>query len=510
MLSLLLSGLLLLFVFTGCSESTPHISTSSPVVDQEKLHLQVVSFCGNCHAYPSPESFPRDAWFNEVQRGFKFYDESGRNDLQRPRLVDVVDFYRSRAPEQLPLNETLFTADSRLEFRKTAWRSKSAGDSPMVSSLTIRTRPSLPTKSVIVADMHTGEINELIPGSEVCESRLLARLRHPARTISCDLDSDGREDLLVAELGSQLPSDNKVGEVVWIRSIDSDVPETPIIIAKGLGRVADVAILDSDGDRDLDIVVSVFGWQRTGEIILLEQNHSEDRSRTPEFTARVIDGRHGTIQTIVEDMNGDGASDLLSLISQEHEQIVLFPGQREGKFNPGQVIFDAKEPAFGSSSMGLTDLDLDDDLDFIYTNGDTLDSYYIKPYHGVHWLENQGAMPFKQHRLVAFPGATCVVPGDFDGDGDLDLVAGGFLPKILKTQLPQNSYPTLLWLQQDQGQFIPRQLEASEVGHMVLLSDDLDHDGDPDLVIGHYIDGASPETPSVSVWWNQTPKTNQE
>lgn len=512
MQSLLFRTSLVAFFLSGCGgDAAPPTSTSGEAVDEVdavELHLQVVTFCGNCHACPSPDSFPRDAWFNEVQRGFKFYDESGREDLQRPRPVDVVDYYRARAPEKLPTAVTRFKPDSSLQFRKTQWHSKSAGDSPMISALTIRVSQADTTKKIIASDMRTGEIVEITPGLESCTARLIAKLKHPAKTVCCDLDRDGKEDLLVAELGSQLPSDNRVGEVVWIRSIDSEVPESPVVIAGRLGRVSDVVVLDADNDGDQDIVVSVFGWQKTGEILLLEHADSEGSPSAARFSTHVIDARHGTIQTGVYDMNGDGTQDLLALISQEHEQIVLFPGKSDGQFDIPRVVFDAGEPAFGSSSMGVVDIDNDGDPDSIYTNGDTLDSYYVKPYHGVHWMENEGTLPFQHHRLATFAGATCVVPGDFDGDGDCDLIASSFLPKILKTQIQQSSYPTLIWLEQQEGRFDSYLLETAEVGHMVILADDLDADGASDLIVGHYIDGSYSGTPSVSIWWNRRTKAS--
>src|SRR5262245_17864785 len=39
---------------------------------------EVREFCGACHAYPPPETLPREAWRKEVLQGFRFAGEAGR------------------------------------------------------------------------------------------------------------------------------------------------------------------------------------------------------------------------------------------------------------------------------------------------------------------------------------------------------------------------------------------------------------------------------------------------
>src|SRR5262249_49760825 len=45
-------------------------NTPAPV--EEASAQQVHQFCGACHAYPPPDSFPRFAWRKEVEQGYKF------------------------------------------------------------------------------------------------------------------------------------------------------------------------------------------------------------------------------------------------------------------------------------------------------------------------------------------------------------------------------------------------------------------------------------------------------
>src|SRR5262249_60292151 len=118
------------------------------------------------------------------------------------------------------------------------------------------------------------------------------------------------------------------------------------------------------------------------------------------------------------DLDGDGRLYFVALISQEHEAVVAFLNDGGGEFHR-ETIFSANEPAFGSSGIQLVDLDGDGDVDVLYTNGDTFDSFYPKPYHSIRWLENCGTFPFVDHLLTAMPGVHRALARALDGGGEL-------------------------------------------------------------------------------------------
>jgi hypothetical protein len=75
------------------------------------------------------------------------------------------------------------------------------------------------------------------------------------------------------------------------------------------------------------------------------------------------------------------------------------------------------------------DLDGDGRLDVLLTHGDVLDQpFLLKPYHGIHWLQNPGHFPFVDHLLTRMYGVHRAVAADFEGNGRLGIVATYFLP----------------------------------------------------------------------------------
>ncbi|MBW2726701.1 MAG: hypothetical protein JRE71_20165, partial [Deltaproteobacteria bacterium] len=152
-----------------------------------------------------------------------------------------------------------------------------------------------------------------------------------------------------------------------------------------------------------------------------------------------------------------------------------------------------------TSNLTATDLDADGDVDFLLSNGDTLDAgVAIKPYHGVKWLENRGAEGFSVHPIGRLYG------------GDLDIVACGFLPQV-ELPVPPNAMrlDSVVWFERDGDAWIPWQIESGHPRHTGLTLIDLDEDGRLDVVaaINRAWDAAPVETgPSLEIWFNRGPR----
>ena len=134
-------------------------------------------------------------------------------------------------------------------------------------------------------------------------------------------------------------------------------------------------------------------------------------------------------------------------------------------FSPHVLLDDVRRVA----DCQAGDLDGDGDIDlavavFGYAHGQVL------------WLENLGDGRFIDHELLAAPGTIHVPLADYDGDGDLDIAA-------IVSQDDEH-----LWSFENLGggNFRRRQLWSSvnfNLGSAGLVQDDLDGDGDIDLLL---------------------------
>src|SRR5438093_2399799 len=224
-----------------------------------------------------------------------------------------------------------------------------------------------------------------------------------------DFDGDGKNDILVC--------DSARNAVILYRQTPAGTFEERVLGA-GLKCPAHATVVDLDKDGDLDVVVSVLGsifpWDGLeGRVVLLE--NEGDR-----FTQHVLlDDVRRVADVQAGDLDGDGDIDLAVAV-------------------------------------------------FGYARGEVL------------WLENlgkkDGRWHFLDHQLLDHPGAIHVPIGDLDGDGDLDIAA-------IVSQDEEE-----LWVFENlgHGQFKPRRIYASpnyDVGSAGLVMCDLDKDGKADLLL---------------------------
>jgi len=455
-----------------------------------KREAEIREACTLCHRWPPPSILPKRAWAGKVEKMFSLANVGLRAKFNRPILAlrpeEVTAYFEALAPEELDTPPWGPDAGgSGLELERRGLTGVPPGEKlPGTGNVRlVELFPEIPGPELVVSDMLSGWISWTDPKNLKMGLEGIARLAAPDHAAAVDLDKDGRIDLLVAELGQVMPSDKKLGGVVWLRQMDGRRFE-PIRIAGNLGRVADAEAVDFDGDGDLDVVVAEFGWITVGRVLLLE-NRSEQGGGIPTFLQRTLDDRVGSIHVPVVDLNKDGRPDIVALISQQSEAVVAFVNRGKGLFERRE-IFTAPHPHWGFCGLEMIDLDGDGDLDALVTNGDTMDDMIrIKPYQGISWLENRGAYPWVHHVIARHYGVMRAQAIDLDGDGDKDVVASTWLPELEEAERSKYGLPGLAWYEQRPGGvFVPHALAADHCDRPTLDVGDIDGDGRPEIVTG--------------------------
>lgn len=511
LLAIALMGILL----SGCGGTPVPPPFVPPTLETTQLpddiEQQVTNFCGGaCHAFPHADTFPRRHWRAEVERGFKFFDQSGLA-LTPPKLSHVVRYYEEHAPEEYP-PASIVTSSRPLGtgFDPLSFPPPPGGTRPMIShvnpvrlpapGITAPKANTLEPVTILACDMFGGRILALKPSDKAPAWKELAKVPHPAHTEVIDLDADGILDILVADLGSYGPTDRKCGSVVWLRG-QRDGTYRPQTLLKDVGRVADVRAADFRGTGKLDLIVGSFGLHAVGEVLLLE-NHTTHWDQ-PAFVKKVLDERHGAIHVPVTDLNGDGKPDFVALIAQEHEVVVAFLNKGDGHFSETPIYL-APHPGWGSSGIQLVDMNGDGKLDVLYTNGDILDEPYLwKPYHGIQWLENMGNMKFEHRRVANMYGVHNAIAAH---------ITGGRLPDILAVSfLPADKFPdrdsrkadaVVLFEQVAPGKFERHSLANVACDAVSCAAADLYGTGHLDLVVGNFSSMATDHP--VTIWKQRT------
>ena len=494
-----------LLAAVGCGSPTPPppavVTQGAPDDIEERVH----NFCGGaCHPYPPPDSFPRRHWRKEVERGFRFFEQSSKP-LSPPPVEAVVKYYEDRSPAELAYPEIVpATKPLGVQFERIRHPAP-PGPKVAISHINLVKLPApgaaadREPPSVLACDMAGGRVMVLRPTDPEPAWKVIGKVPHPAHAEVLDLDKDGVLDVVVADLGSFPPTDRLCGSVVWLRGKPDGTFDSHTLLDK-VGRVADVQAADFRGTGKLDLVVGVFGLTTTGEILFLE-NQTTDWAK-PKFVPSQIDHRHGAIHMPVTDLNGDGKPDFVALIAQEHEQVVGFVNQGGGKFAK-HTLFAAPHPGYGSSGIELVDMNGDGKLDILYTNGDILDEPYLfKAYHGVQWLENKGNMKYERHAVSPMYGVHNARAGKLCGTDRQDILAVSFLPAVhFPGREARKADAVVLFEQVAPGKFERHSLAGVDCDAVVCAVGDLYGTGRVDFVVGNF-SSTTTDRP-VTIWRNK-------
>jgi len=345
---------------------------------------------------------------------------------------------------------------------------------PVVTNVQVMDLDGDGTLEVLACDALGNRIVRFDRGSDGSwrETTLVRDVSVPAHATVVDIDGDGDRDLVASVLGDIFPDDGVVGRVELFER-DGDA-YTRHVLLDDVRRVADVQPGDFDGDGDVDLAVSVFGYSR-GEVLWLENRG--DRV----FADHHLLGGPGSIHVPVADYDGDGDPDIATIMSQDDEELWGFENLGGGKF-ARKMLWRSPNYDLGSAGLVAADLDQDGDVDLVLPVGDNLEDFdaFPQPYHGCLWFENVGKWTFQEHRIATFGGTYAATVDDLDGDGDRDIA---LVSMSNDWSNPANG--SIIWLENDGRQsFRPWQIAADPIHLVTVASGDLDRDGRPDLVAG--------------------------
>ena len=281
------------------------------------------------------------------------------------------------------------------------------------------------------------------------QTRAVVAVGRQARmAYSGDLDSDGDTDI-VSIFGDQIR---------WHQNDGMQPPtfqEYIVDPAADGGRWVHVADMDSDGD--LDIISAATADNRVAW-------HENNGGATPAFTTRVIsDSANGARAALAADLDGDGDQDVYSA-SHGDNKIAWYENLdgRGGRFAEHVVSTEAMY----ARSVYAADLDGDGDLDLM--SASQIDDE-------INWYRNNGgpSPSFTPYTVGYVDGAQHVYATDVDGDGDVDILAASEFDHTISLY-ENNGAP--------QPEFAWRPIDQTANGVHAVYGDDLDGDGDIDLV----------------------------
>ncbi len=498
---------------SGADRVRPGVAAEAPAPSaalSTEAQARVERFCGDCHALPSPETFPRDRWPKEVRQGYDFYLASLRTDLPRPPEGDAIRYFQTSAPDRLTVPRAADRVEpaSPIDFEPIAALAGAEAVAPAIAHLV-----ALPASAdrgplgLMSTDMRSGEIRRWELSGETAEGAVVARLSHPCRLAPA---VGAVEGWFVGDLGSFLPEDHAAGGVFFIPGTPKlgargDAAEpAPVALRRGLGRAIGAVPFDWDGDGRLDLLVAEFGWRASGALrVLLGAGEPGDAGADAPFAEVVVDPRHGVLDVRLADLDGDGLEDVVAAFAQEHETVDAWIALGNGRYDHRELVR-FPEPSWGSSGIDLADLDGDGDVDILHANGDTMDSGLARPTHGIRALFNEGEAGFEIREIALMPGVSQARAADLDGDGDLDVVATALHPGAAAQ--PAGTFDAVLWVEQaDGGRWIPRSIERDDCRYSTFMIADVDGDRRPDIVAGTWqADVGGSPSPALRVWLNRS------
>jgi hypothetical protein len=433
-------------------------------------------YCSSCHVYPEPGLLARDIWTNGVlpemglrlgigdknvlltRMSFKQYDHLIRLGLypDTPRIpikdwLKIVSYYREHAPDQSPAQakkDPVHHGAGNFSLLQIPSDSAQIGQTTLTRFLPSRKEIWLGSKQ-----------NDLVIFDMALHKKATFRTPSPI------VDVLEQKETLFLGIGNMLQTEDRNGRLFSMDDNDNHAKT----IQYSLHRPVQMARADLDNDGKEDLLILEFGFE-TGQVRWLNGKTGAMDTLSTQAGARNV---------IIRDLNHDGLPDLYILFTQAREQVSLFMNMGGGKFKESILL--QFPPVYGSSFMELADMNGDGHEDLVITNGDNADySQSPKFYHGIRIYLNDGQGGFSEKWFYPVHGATKTIVQDFDNDGDPDMAMIAFFSG-------KGEGESFLYFENTgKMQFKVSDLGVPEGSWFVMESDDMDRDGDMDIILGNF------------------------
>jgi len=455
-------------------------------------------FCGSCHIYPPPSVYHRTVWAQDILPDMEFniglrerrtrainMDEGWEEVFSSHALPDstpisVYDwtaiqyYYLASAPEVLP------PIKSREPIAPTTSRFKATISKAPIKPSVVMVKIDPERKMFYAGDMDSRRLYRLDSNGKIVDQMDLGLSEWDA-----PIDVIHTPDsTLVTTVGFLMNSDRKHGSLVRLNQRALTGAKTTLLL-ENLRRPTDLAVEDLNGDGRDDLLICEHGFY-LGRFCWWE--NTKDGYKPHELLRQA-----GSLNARVADFNKDNRPDIALITSQSREGIHLFMNEGTGQFAHRRVV--ENHPAWGNSHLEIVDFEGDGDLDLLATNGDNgdIDPPPFKAYHGIRLYLNNGRNEFKEAFYWPQNGAFGALPEDFDGDGDMDILAISYFPNYIESR-----EESLVYLENQGGlKFKASTFPEVNIAGRWLVMDkgDLDGDGDTDVVLGAFNEFPERERP---------------
>lgn len=271
-------------------------------------------------------------------------------------------------------------------------------------------------------------------------------------TFSVDMDSDGDLDIV---------SNDHYKNLSWHENLNDHTFNHHAVLAQAYS----VSPVDFDADGDMDFLAIS---SRSDSVVWLEndgdQNFEEHTIVNIQNWAWYINENRGVYPV---DVDSDGDIDITSTFLGLPFSMNWLENDGNQNFT-NQILYN---PPGAANYYNLYDIDLDSDgdIDFI-----TFDVYGV-----MSWLENDGNQNFTTNSINSDAGILrYVMSVDIDQDGDHDI--------LYSNRTSFTPVSEVNWLENDGNQNFTKHNILSNISCFKLLAEDLDQDGDLDIVtLGH-------------------------